>query len=74
MRVNSCGSKGQVVPASLVAQYISKGRRHIITGATTCECYWKHTKSMDKDQSIFPFDAVTMRFLFHKEDFQCTKK
>jgi len=25
---------------------------------------------MDKDQSNIPFAAVTMRFLFHKEDFQ----
>jgi hypothetical protein len=39
MRVNSGGSKGYVVPASLVAPNISKERRYRITGATTVECY-----------------------------------
>ena len=45
-------------------------RRHTITGETTFECYWKHTESMDNDQSNFTFAAVAMPFLFHKEDFQ----
>jgi hypothetical protein len=59
--------------ASLVAPNISKVRRYGITGATTFECYWKHTESMDKDQSNVPFAAVTMHFLFHNEDFQRTR-
>jgi hypothetical protein len=49
----------KVVPASSkVAPNISKERRHTITGETTFECYWKHTESMDNDQSNFTFAAV----------------